>query len=153
MADYGFTGDRFFLSNFHEGHPFRLAGHDWATGEHAYQAFKTTDQFEQSEVRHAPTPGLAKKVGRRVTLRPDWEDVKVLVMYTVVKAKFSQHPDLRDLLLATGGESGMEPLREVNDWGDETWGMVRRQGPNGFQLYGKNLLGHVLMLVRAELRP
>lgn len=85
------------------------------------------------------TPVEAKREGYRVTLRDDWEDIKLHVMYEVVLAKFSQNEFLKQKLIATGREW----LEEGNTCGDRTWGTV-----NGV---GQNLLGHVLMTVRSVL--
>ena len=85
-------------------------------------------------------PSEAKRLGRRMRLRSDWEQVKYDVMLDVVRAKFNQHPDLAQKLLATGDEE----LVEGNDWGDTYWGVCNGRG--------KNMLGKILMRVRAELR-
>ena len=61
-------------------------------------------------------------------------------MLDVVRAKFDQHPDLAQKLLATGDEE----LVEGNDWGDIYWGVYKGRG--------NNMLGKILMRVRAELR-
>ena len=86
------------------------------------------------------SPSVAKRKGRKVTLRNDWEEVKFWVMLGVCSAKFTQNKDLAEQLLATGDEE----LIEGNTWGDRTWGMV-----NGT---GKNWLGKILMQIREELR-
>ena len=75
-----------------------------------------------------------------MSLRADWEDIKVNVMRDVVKAKFEQNGDLKDALLATNDAY----LEEGNTWGDRTWGTV-----NGS---GANLLGQILMNVREKLK-
>ena len=72
-------------------------------------------------------------------MRSDWEEVKDKVMYEIVLAKFTQNPDLKEKLLATGDES----LEEGNTWGDTIWGTV-----DGV---GENRLGKILMRVRDEL--
>jgi hypothetical protein len=72
-----FRGGYAFLSNFHpatvlfEGHPYRSV-------EHAFQAAKTRDRGLRRAIREAPTAGEAKKLGRRVPLRRDWEGVNYL---------------------------------------------------------------------------
>lgn len=86
-----------------------------------------------------PTPLAAKRTGRVVLLRADWEEVKVEVMRAVLKAKFSD-PELADALLATNDAE----LIEGNWWGDKFWGVCRG--------VGKNKLGQLLMQLRAELR-
>lgn len=49
-----------------------------------------------------PTPGEAKRLGRQMKMRPDWDEIKFNVMREVVMAKFTQNPDLYQRLLATG---------------------------------------------------
>jgi ribA/ribD-fused uncharacterized protein len=84
-------------------------------------------------------PGKSKRLGRKVPLRQDWEQVKDQVMYLVVRTKFTQHPELRAHLLATGETY----LEEGNTWDDTYWGVCRGTG--------QNKLGHILMVVRSEL--
>lgn len=62
----------------------------------------------------------AKKAGRQLMLRKDWEAVKVGVMRELVFAKFNQNTALAEKLRATGDAS----LEEGNDWGDRTWGKL-----------------------------
>jgi ribA/ribD-fused uncharacterized protein len=85
------------------------------------------------------TPGKAKRAGRNLQLRHDWEKVKYDVMLDIVFAKFYQHPELAAKLLATGDAE----LIEGNWWNDTTWGVC-----NGV---GSNWLGRILMMVRARL--
>lgn len=48
----------------------------------------------------------AAEYGRELAPLPDdWDEVKLDVMYRVVLAKFTQHPDLRQLLMNTGNPS------------------------------------------------
>ena len=86
-------------------------------------------------------PGKCKGMGRRVKLRPDWEQVKVGLMEEIVRAKFTQNEELKRLLLATGDKR----LAEGNTWGDTFWGVDLRTGQ------GENHLGRILMKVRGEL--
>ena len=85
-------------------------------------------------------PSEAKRTGRKVKLRPDWEDVKINEMRNIVRAKFSQNPELAEKLIQTGDAH----LEEGNTWGDRTWGTV-----NGS---GQNLLGKILMEIRETLK-
>lgn len=85
-------------------------------------------------------PSEAKRLGRRVKLRDDWEEVKELVMYEICYHKFNQNPDIKRMLLNTGDAE----LIEGNTWGDCIWGVC-----NGV---GNNLLGKILMRVRNELK-
>ena len=81
----------------------------------------------------------AKRKGRRIRLRSDWEKIKYIKMYSVCYAKFTQNPDLKEKLLQTGNEI----LEEGNDWGDKIWGTVNGEGENN--------LGKILMEIRKEL--
>mgnify|MGYP001581141604 FL=1 len=127
-----FWGHYRFLSNF-----YRLA--NGLTVEHEFQAAKAVHANERRWVLEAPTPGEAKRRGRRVALRPDWEEIKVEVMRTLLRRKFSQ-PDLREKLLATGDAL----LEEGNTWGDQYWGTVGG--------CGANMLGTLLMEIRDKFR-
>lgn len=129
-----FTGEYAWLSNFH-------VEADGLTLEHRFQAAKTLDPVERDRVLAAATPGKAKYAGRRVALRPDWEEVKLEVMRGLVAAKFAD-PVLRAKLDATGDEE----LVEGNHWNDTYWGVSLKTGR------GRNELGRILMDVRRELR-
>ena len=85
---------------------------------------------------------LAARMGRdrKRKLRRDWESVKVNVMREAVLAKFTQHDDLRELLLSTGDAKIVEHTERDDYWGD---------GGDG---RGKNMLGRILMDVREKLR-
>ena len=138
-----FTGDYAFLSNFHP-HPIEIDGDTYPTNEHAFQALKTDDLAERQKVRDAKTPASAKSLGKRVTLRNDWDTSRFEVMERLVRAKFSA-PELAAKLLATGKRE----LIEGNTWRDTTWGCIMTK--DGLWR-GRNELGKILMLVREELR-
>ncbi|MEK6642755.1 MAG: NADAR family protein [Planctomycetota bacterium] len=134
-----FQGQYRFLSNFwpaevvHEGITYPSA-------EHAYQAAKTLDMAERRRIASIPDPGDAKREGRKLTLRPDWETAKFRAMEECVRDKFTRHSDLARKLLDTGEAE----LIEGNTWGDRVWGVYQGQG--------ENRLGKILMKVRGELR-
>ena len=147
-----FTNDYRFLSNFYPV----VINHDgirYASVEHAYQAAKTlvlSERYELSGTRWdvdlgRPVVGdpmsasAAKRYGNRVTLRPDWEFIKLDVMHQLVLAKF-QHPRLMRLLYDTVPFE----LVEGNAWNDRYWGVC-----DGI---GENHIGKILMAVRDELR-
>lgn len=135
----GFRGKYHFLSNFAK-HPVRYDGVLWPSSEHAYQAAKTTDKDEKTAVQLAMTPGKAKSAGKKVTMRPNWDQIKNQVMLEIVRAKFKQNRNIKMKLLATGDAE----LIESNWWGDDFWGV--------FEGNGQNKLGKILMQVREELR-
>src|SRR5258708_26638503 len=97
------------FSNF-SPHGFELDGAWWPTSEHYFQAQKFARTPFADQIRQAPTPHEAAKVGRRLSLplRPVWEAIKNQVMLAGVLRKFATHPAIRAALLATEAE----PLRE-----------------------------------------
>jgi len=137
-----FEGEYRFLSNFYEVTPYmQIDGKYWLTVEHYFQAMKTLDSAEQERIRMAMTPGHAKRLGRTVHLRNDWEQVKEVVMLKALRVKF-ENPELRQKLLDTNSDV----LEEGNTWNDRYWGKDLNTG------VGHNRLGNLLMQVRAELK-
>ncbi|MGN1018937.1 MAG: NADAR family protein [Aristaeellaceae bacterium] len=135
-----FRGEYEFLSNFWEA-PVTWGGLTYGSNEAAFQAQKCLTA-EEREAFTRLSPAAAKKRGRRVQLRPDWEAVKVGIMEELVRAKFTQHDDLKQKLLATGDAV----LEEGNTWHDTCWGVDARTGR------GRNHLGRILMKIRQELQ-
>lgn len=133
-----FDGEYAFLSNFYE-RKIEYDGITYGSSEAAFQAQKTLDIEERLQFASL-TPMQSKRKGRKVALRPDWEDVKVLTMYKIVLAKFTQNPDLAEKLIATGDEE----LIEGNYWHDTFWGVC-----DGV---GTNFLGKILMDVRENIK-
>lgn len=135
-----FRGKYFFLSNFYE-RSFIYDGIRYGSVEAAFQAQKTLDVFERENLFSKATPKEAKYYGRRIKLRPDWEEVKLSIMKDIVREKFNQHEDLkRRLLLDTGNGE----LIEGNYWGDSFWGINLKTNE------GENHLGIILMELREE---
>jgi ribA/ribD-fused uncharacterized protein len=132
-----FTGEYAFLSNFYPAH-VRYGG-IYPTSEHAFQAMKTLSLKERLEIAKLPTPAQAKRAGKKLTLREDWEDIKLCVMEKILLVKFSDR-ELAEKLIATGGQM----LVEGNNWGDRFWGVCNGEGDNN--------LGKLLMRVRATCR-
>jgi hypothetical protein len=134
-----FRGPYRWLSNYHEA-VVTFEDDDYPSTEHAFQAAKSLDPTWRRLVREAPRPRDAKRLGRTIPLRPDWEAVKDDVMYRVNRDKYTRHADLRARLLDTGRAQ----LIEGNTWGDRVWGVC-----DGV---GENRLGRILMLIRTELQ-
>ena len=134
-----FTGRYRFLSNFY-GAPVEYEGVCYPTVEHAFQAAKTLDEGLRLVVRDSPTPGVAKRFGRGLGLRPSWEKIKLGIMADLVWLKFSEDSRLVVKLLRTKDEE----LVEGNWWGDDFWGVCNGKG--------ENHLGRILMRVRDRLR-
>ncbi|QWF85731.1 hypothetical protein HUW46_09211 [Amycolatopsis sp. CA-230715] len=142
-----FQGDLAFLSNF-DTVPFFVPelGVEVPSGEHAFNALKTLDPVERQSVLDAPTPGKSKRLGRRVTLRPEWNaGVRVWAMQRVLRAKFAV-PALASRLDATDDLA----LLETNQWHDQFWGVCLC--PRHLPVPGTNMLGELLMAIRANQR-
>lgn len=136
-----FTNEWAFLSNFfYTPIPFPDSYVPANTVEHYFQAYKSLDPDERTLILSSPLPAVAKKIGRKVTIRSDWEQIKFQVMLNGVRLKFGLYPELAEGLLSTGDRE----LVEGNNWGDRIWGKVDGEGANW--------LGQILMQVRKELR-
>jgi N-glycosidase YbiA len=122
--------------------PIDLDGERWPTSEHYFQAQKFEDDAYRQKIRKTNSPMQAARLGRdrKQKLRGDWESMKVDIMRRAVLAKFTQHEELRALLLSTGEAKIVEHTENDNYWGD---------GGDGS---GKNMLGRVLMETREQLR-
>lgn len=138
---YSTSGEYGCFSNFSR-HAITLNGKRWPTSEHYFQAQKFAGTEHEEEVRMAKKPMEAASMGRdrKRPLRRDWESVKDGIMLDAVRAKFTQHDDLKAILLGTGDAKLVEHTTNDSYWGD---------GGDGS---GKNRLGHILMQVRQELR-
>lgn len=133
-----FRGKYYFLSNFYET-DIKYDGINYRNTEAAFQAQKVLSDDEKRKFSNLDAR-RAKKLGRRVKLRKDWEKVKDNYMYEICLAKFSQNHELAEKLLETGDEE----LIEGNQWKDTYWGVYNGKG--------KNKLGKILMRIRKELR-
>ena len=136
------TGDKYgCFSNF-SAYPVVIGGKVWPTSEHYFQAQKFAGTEHEEAIRSAKSPMIAARMGRDRSkpIRADWEQVKDDLMREAVRAKFSQHADLREILLATGDALIVEHTANDSYWGD---------GGDGS---GMNMLGQILAEVRAALR-
>lgn len=132
-----FQGEYRWLSNFWPS-PVILDGVTFPTVENAYQAAKT-HRAQREPFRHC-TAGQAKKLGRTVKMRVDWEQVKVFIMRSLINQKFAPNTDLAEKLKATGDKK----IVEGNYWNDTFWGVCKGRG--------QNILGLLLMERRSFLQ-
>lgn len=130
-----FIGEHRFLSNFYESE-MEYRGRTFKTAEHAYQWSKAVLSSDRDRILNAPTPGIAKRIGKSITILDIWDNIKVDVMFDILYAKFTQNKELEERLINTYGAR----LIEGNDWGDKFWGMYNGKG--------KNILGNLLTLIR-----
>jgi ribA/ribD-fused uncharacterized protein len=134
----GFVGPYGWLSNYFEC-PVSYEGRAYGSTEAAYHASKFPEAERDEFTRLGPD--ASKKLSRRKSLDQAWWDArKERVMREITQAKFTQNPGLAAKLLDTGDRE----LEELNWWGDKFWGTVQGEG--------RNMLGKILMEVRAELR-
>ena len=131
-----FRGEYEFLSNYYEV-PVTYAGFTYGSSEAAYQGAKCG----KPELFAGLRPHQSKLEARKYPVREDWDDVKLEVMKEIVRAKFTQNPNIAERLLATGDAL----IVEENNWHDTFWGIDSKTGE------GCNHLGKILMMVRNEL--
>ncbi|KJU80258.1 MULTISPECIES: NADAR family protein [Pseudomonadaceae] len=118
----------------------------YPTSEHAYQAGKPRKEAVRDWILAAPSPALVAMAAHGLywwDIRPGWSKVKFERMRAILLAKFTQHEDLKALLLSTG-EARLVESATVDNEVNRTWGEVNGKG--------KNMLGVLLMEVRDELR-
>ena len=124
--------------------PITVDGERYAGPEAYFQLQKSfgtpSHEAAKAAMKTITNPDEAWAVGRVHGLRADWEQAKVEIMRTAIRAKFTQSTELRALLLSTGAH----PLVQLKP-DDQFWG----SGRNG---RGQNMLGVLLMELRDELK-
>lgn len=121
-------------------------GQAYPTSEHAYQAGKPRKEAVRKWLLDAPSPALLAMAAHGLywwDVRSDWSKIKFDRMRAVLRAKFTQHQDLRALLVATG-DARLVETATVDNAVNRLWGEVNGKG--------KNMLGLLLMELRAELQ-
>lgn len=131
-----FSGKYRFLSNFYLS-TITIKHLEFNCVEQVYQCAKTTNAFDYNKIYNEYSPGKQKKLGSKVEMEKNWEQVKVGVMFNAVLLKFMQNEKLRKQLIETDDAI----LIEGNTWGDVFWGKCDGKG--------KNWLGRILMIVRS----
>lgn len=127
-----FSKEYRFLSNFY-------IEPDGTNVECEYQKEKCVRDYDRV-CFYRLNPYAAKKLGKKIKIRPDWEQIKIGIMSALVLKKFEDNKELANKLLDTGDKV----LEEGNNWGDTFWGTVNGQG--------QNMLGKILMTVRLTIR-
>lgn len=138
-----FIGEYHWLSN---SYPSLIIfeGIKYPTVEHAFQAMKSTDVSIRQMIANLSSPGEAKKYGKKIDIRPDWDQVKVTVMHKLLEAKF-EYPGLKKRLQATRDIE----LVKGNYWHDNFWGRcLCKRCRNDPKIVGRNMLGNILMSIR-----
>ena len=132
-----FRGEFGFLSNFF---PCTVAyeGRNYPCVEAAYQAAKTLNPAQRCPFERMDG-AQAKREGRKVKLRPDWNACRTRVMAELLASKFS-NPTLKNLLSHVNGK-----IEEENTWHDTFWGVCTCPACHG---RGDNTLGLILTFIR-----
>jgi ribA/ribD-fused uncharacterized protein len=126
--------------------PFVFEGREYPTAEHAYQAGKARKEAVREWILSAPSPSLVAMAAHGLytwDIVPNWTAIKFDRMRSILRSKFSQHEDLRALLLETG-DARLVEVGRTNNSVNRVWGEVNGKG--------LNMLGVLLMEIRAELR-
>lgn len=150
---HGFSSNKHeFLSNFYAcrmefSNDIDPDGRYYPTLEHAYQAAKATNVDDMKFVYWADTPADAKRRGRIIPVRKDWEKIKDDVMLKLLRIKF-ENTEMRNRLIETARE-GFEGFCEDNWWHDNYWGDCHC--PACANIPGQNKLGKMLAQVRSEI--
>lgn len=132
-----FSKEYHFLSNFYPTKIF-YQELEYDSSEAAFQAMKCKNISDRKKFVGL-NPSEAKRLGRKILLREDWNNVKDRIMYEICTIKFVNQ-QLKRKLLATGNAY----LEEGNSWNDTYWGTT-----NGI---GENALGKILMRIREEIK-
>jgi len=127
------------LSNMAELGPVTFQDLEYRSVEAVYQSLKTQDMEKRKSFCEMSGPE-AKKIGRGLRLRPDWDSIKVRAMAAIIAAAYKPGTNRADLLLFTEDAS----IVEGNTWGDTFWGVCNGRG--------RNILGRILEAQRSRLR-
>lgn len=137
---YGFSNQNCWLSNFVNGSfKIEFEGIKYPTVEHAYQAAKTLNVSDRVRISRCQTASDAKRMGQTLTIRKDWEEIKLSVMEHCLRQKF-QDEELKQALISTNDLY----LEETNWRSDRFWGVFNGEG--------ENHLGKLLMKLREEIK-
>lgn len=136
-----YESNYYLFSNF-SAHEIEYNGVLYKTSEHAYQASKFDDEKIRNEIILSKSPLEAKNLANKYKdlVKKDWDNIKVKIMYEIVKTKVLQHKEVRNVLINTGNDEIIE-----NSPIDYFWGC-------GKDKTGQNQMGKILMKIREELR-
>lgn len=118
-----FQGEYRWLSNFWPAR-VTLDGCVYPSVENAYQAAKAVTAVERAPFGQC-TAAQAKRLGRTISIRSDWDASRVAVMRDLLEQKFAPDTGLAEQLMATGDGN----IVEGNHWGDTFWGYVAAREP------------------------
>ncbi|GGN90011.1 hypothetical protein GCM10011579_085530 [Streptomyces albiflavescens] len=123
-------------------HPVEIAfaGETYPSVLHGYWSLSAADAADRRRIREAASGDEAHDLGGRAARRADWPEVRLAVMAGLLRAKFTQHPELAAVLLGTGdARISYTSHSESPHWRDDR------------DSRGRNWMGRLLELTRSEL--
>ncbi|MFI9270228.1 NADAR family protein [Kitasatospora sp. NPDC052896] len=117
-----------------------FAGETYPSVLHGYWALSTADTADRRLIQEAPSGREAQDLGGRAVQRADWPAIRLAAMGGLLRAKFTQHPELAEILLSTG-----DATISYTGFSDSPFW---RDVPDSC---GRNWMGRLLELVRSEL--
>ena len=142
-AIYFYTPQFYALDNF-SPYTVSIWNNTFPTAEHAFQwkKFEAARPDIAQKILQSSNPDIAKRIAKEH--KPDrtanWGEIKVGVMEEILRAKFAQHAEVREIVAQTGSRVIYE-----NSANDDFWGI----GSSGA---GKNLMGVLWMKIRDEVK-
>ncbi len=136
-----FRADPFYDLSPMSAHRIEIWGEIFPTLEHAYQASRIRSGLERDAIKNAPSPLEAWREGQKHKNNPDLSVAdfdKEAVMEELFRAKIQQHPDIVEILIASGDRE----LIKIHET-DYFWGT----GKDGT---GENRMGKLWMKLRSE---
>jgi len=118
--------------------PIKVADHTYPTVTHAYWALSVADEAQRTGVLQSARPYDAQKLAESLPRREGWPELRTAVMANLLRAKFTQHPELAATLTGTGTTRLIYTETSSNFWGQRA-------------LEGRNWMGRLLELIRSEL--
>jgi predicted NAD-dependent protein-ADP-ribosyltransferase YbiA (DUF1768 family) len=116
--------------------PIIMGGATYPSAVHAYWSLATTDETVRAAIRAAGSPFSVESAVGTAPLRDNWPELRLTAMHAVLRAKFGQHPELADLLVATG-DARIDYSVTTAYWSSGA--------------KGRSFLGRLLELVRSEI--
>ncbi|MFG3589460.1 NADAR domain-containing protein [Streptomyces sp. NPDC047990] len=118
--------------------PITVGDATYPSVAHAYWALSIARPQDRDAVAAADSYAAARRRAMGSPCHDGWEHVRTAVMTSLLRAKYDQHPELAETLLATGDATLMYDEIDSAFWGDNGRG-------------GRNWTGRLLELVRSEL--
>jgi hypothetical protein len=135
-------------------YPITYNGKVWLTVEALFQAMRYNDPLIQEEIRQQKSPMAAKMKAKRhranYIIAP-MSPQDIANMEACVLLKFQQHPKIARLLMATENHHIYEDASGRNKVNDLFWGAHRDPRNPIVPINGTNVMGDILMRVRAIL--